>query len=477
MDERELEARLSRRLHARFDTGAAPAALHDRVTRSLTPEAGSAGSGWLARLAWPRELVAVAAIVAVVAIIALTLRFTQTPVPVTPGGSPTPSATSSASGTPAPSPTLAPSPSGLGGSVPPISTTAWTGLDVQAISGLPAQVNVIPWSGGYLAFGMTTTQTSSNRGWISRDGRSWQQLPDATFGFDDPTGNTLLNSASACGAGVLVETVDGNGDTPGNVYLWYSTDGTTWTRSTFHNDGTGQLAANASGVIADAETGGPAAAGGPMVLDFSSDCTTWHKVTLPGTGWFQGDLAATSSGFVALGYTVPAGAGDAKPVAWYSADGQQWSAATISGAHPGDGFFQVSAGAAGFIALSTTPGLTPGTERFWSSTDGRSWAVSTADPFGTVQQGEGSGSPAGSFLGDGSRLLAYGRPETSPASESPGQDEYFVSADGVHWTKLAISGAGATAMLAGQPPAPSLMRDGVLFSSDSTSAWFGTAIP
>ena len=34
---------------------------------------------------------------AVVAIIALTLRFTQTPAPVTPGGSPTPSATAGAS--------------------------------------------------------------------------------------------------------------------------------------------------------------------------------------------------------------------------------------------------------------------------------------------------------------------------------------------------------------------------------------------
>ena len=474
MDERELEARLSRRLHARYDTGAAPAALQDRVARSLTPETGPAGAGWLARFAWPRQLAAVAAIVAVVALIALTLRYTQTPAPVTPGASPTPSATSSAStgptSTPAPTPTPGPT-------VPPVSTTAWTGLDVQAISGLPAQVTVIPWSGGYLALGLTSTQASSNRGWISRDGRSWQELPAATFGFDDPTGNTLLNSASACGAGVLVETVDGNGDTLGNVYLWYSTDGTTWARSTFHNDGTGELVANSSGVIADAETGGPAAAGGPMALDFSSDCTTWHKVTLPGTGWFQGDLAATSSGFVAVGYTVTTDAATAKPVAWYSSDGQQWSAATITGAHTGDGFFQVSAGAAGFIALSTTPGLTPGVERFWSSTDGRSWTVSTADPFGDVQDGEGSGSPAGTFMGDGTRLLAYGRPGTSPASDTPGQDEYFISTDGVHWTKLAISGTGATVMLGGPPVVPSLMRDGVVFSSDSTSAWFGTATP
>ena len=92
MDERELEARLSRRLHARFDTGAAPAALHDRVTRSLTTTPASASAGWLARLTLPRQLVTVAAVIAVVALIALTLRFTQTPVPVTPGGSPTPSA-------------------------------------------------------------------------------------------------------------------------------------------------------------------------------------------------------------------------------------------------------------------------------------------------------------------------------------------------------------------------------------------------
>jgi hypothetical protein len=470
MDERELEARLSRRLRARFDTGAAPAALHDRVIRSLTAETVPAGGGWLARLAWPRQLVTVVAVVAVVALIALTLRFTQTPAPVTPRGSPTPSATSSSSAAPTSTPNPTPTP---GPTVPPVSTTAWTGLDIQAISGPAAQVNVIPWSGGYLAIGMTTTQTSSNRGWISRDGRSWQQLPAATFGFDDPTGNTLLNSASACGSGVLVETVDGSG----TVYLWYSTDGTTWTRSTFRNGGTGKLAANATGVIADVESGGSAASGASMALDFSSDCTTWQKVTLPGKGWFMGDLAATSSGFVAVGYTITTDAASAKAVAWYSSDGQQWSAAAIKGALGGEGFFQVSAGAAGFIAFSTTPGLTPGTERFWSSTDGRSWAVSTADPFGTVQQGEGSGAAAGTFMGDGTRLLGYGRPGTSPASDTPGQDEYFISADGVHWTKLTISGTGASTMLAGPPIVPSLMRDGVLFSSDSTSAWFGVATP
>ena len=148
MDERELEARLSRRLHARYDTGAAPAAIHDRVTRSLTPETGPAGAGWLARFAWPRQLVTVAAVVAVVALIALTLRFTQTPVPVTPGGSPTPSATSSSvtpTSTPAPTPTPGPT-------VPPVSTTTWTGLTVQVVAGAPAGItNLFSWSGGYLA--------------------------------------------------------------------------------------------------------------------------------------------------------------------------------------------------------------------------------------------------------------------------------------------------------------------------------------
>ena len=48
----------------------------------------------------------------------------------------------------------------------------------------------------------------------------------------------------------------------------------------------------------------------------------------------------------------------------------------------------------------------------------------------------------------------------------------------MNWTKLAISGPAATAVLADQFPVPTLMRDGILFSSGSIATdWFGTGLP
>ncbi len=473
MDERELEARLSRRLHARFDTGAAPAALHDRVTRSLTTANQPAGAGWLARLTLPRQLATIAAVVAVVALIALTLRFTQTPAPVTPGGSPTPSATTSSSAVPTPTPAPTPTPSPTG---PPVSTSAWTGLTVTALTApMPIQSAVVPWHGGYVAIGAETTN-GPDRGWASVDGRSWTELPASVFGFDATSGDTLFNGATACGDRVLVEIDHVTPDGVGTVSLWSSSDGTTWTQAPFHNDSRGTLVARGSIAVADTETGGGAANGTALLV--TTDCVTWQRISLPGPAVAQiTDLAVNASGFVAVGWSGDQASTTAKPLAWYSADGQHWSAAKAPSTS-GLGFDNVWAGQSGFLALSVMPGMTPGAEEVWWSADGRSWAPSTTDPFGAIQQGEGVGSPAGSFVSDGSRLLAYGRSGTSPANDSAGQNDYYLSSDGVHWTKLDITGPDATTMLADQYPVPTLMRDGVLFSSGSTATdWFGSATP
>ncbi len=98
--------------------------------------------------------------------------------------------------------------------------------------------------------------------------------------------------------------------------------------------------------------------------------------------------------------------------------------------------------------------------------------MTKADPFGLVTQGEGQGSPAGSFTGDGTRLLAYGRPETSAANDSQGMYQYYVSTDGVHWTLLTVAGADGPAMLADTYPKPFLLDDGILFAG-ATDTWFG----
>jgi hypothetical protein len=373
--------------------------------------------------------------------------------------------------------TLAPTPT-PGPTVPPASTSAWTGLTVTSLKApMPIQANVVPWSGGYIAIGAETTN-GPDRGWTSTDGRSWTELPASVFGFEATSGDTLFNGATACGDRVLVEMDHTTPDGTGTVTLWSSSDGTTWTQAPFHNNSRGTLVARGSIAVADTETGGGAANGTALLV--STDCVTWQRISLPGPAVAQiTDLAVNATGFVAVGWSVGQGSTTTKPLAWNSADGQHWSAAAIHGANIIEGFFQVAAGAGGLIAISTTPNTTdPGLERYWWSADGRSWSVSTADPFGTVQQGEGVGSAAGTFVGDGTRLLAYGLPGTSPASDSPGQYQYFISADGIHWTKLAITGPDATPMLADQYPVPTLMRDGVLFSSGSIATdWFGTATP
>lgn len=387
-------------------------------------------------------------------------------------GSASPSASPSSAGataTPAPTPTTGPT-------VPPLSTSAWTGLTVQALTTpMPIQSSVVPWRGGYVAIG-AETNNGPDRGWVSVDGRSWTELPASIFGFDATSGDTLFNSATACGDRVLVEMDHATPDGVGTVSLWSSSDGTSWTPAPFHNNSRGTLVARGSIAVADTETGGGAPNGTALLV--TTDCVTWQRLSLPGPAVAQiTDLAVNATGFVAVGWSGDQASPTARPLAWYSADGQHWSAAKAPSTS-GVGFDSVWAGQNGFLALSVMPGLTPGAEQYWWSADGRSWAPSTADPFGAIQSGEGVGSPAGSFSSDGSRLLAYGRSGTSPASDSAGQNDYYISSDGVHWMKLAITGPDATAMLADQYPVPTLMRDGVLFSSGSIATdWFGTATP
>jgi hypothetical protein len=469
MDERELEARLSRRLHARYDTGAAPAALHDRVTQSLTPAAGSAGVGWLARLAWPRQLLTVAAVVVVVAVIALTLRFTQTPVPVTPGGSPTPSATSAASGSPTASTPNATSTPGL--TVPPVSTTTWTSLNVAALPTAPAGItNVFAWSGGYLAIAQADPNVAQTA-WLSRDGRAWTELPTSTLGLDSvksPDGISVT-AGSACGNGLVVSTQD----TAGNNAVWSSADGATWTRVALSGAPL-QFAATAAGTIVVTTTGS-GTAGTTSTLSYSADCQTWTKVTLPGqSGASANVVAAFNGGFVAAGGVGPIDGGPTtEPLAWWSSDGQHWTAATVPRT-PGWAFNYLFAGPSGLLAETTDPGVTPGTTKLWTSTDGRSWTArpTTLDPLGVQSTGEGVGDPNGGFAGDGSRLRVFG----SPSFDGSVPNQLWTSADGVHWTQARIGGSDSAPVLGASNPNAFLMRDGVLFS-DTTGTWFAVAAP
>jgi hypothetical protein len=400
-----------------------------------------------------RPALAAALAVVLIVVVGLGLRVFQssagaspTPTASRQPGSPSPSASSSAS----PSPTPTPTPALPSGSVPPVSSAAWTRVRLQPLTDGPVGVSAVgAWSGGYVALGQGD-ERSPLPAWISRDGRSWVSLPDGTFG------SPVSAFAAPCPDGVVVATQSYSGDT----MVWHSTDGVTWTSSAaapMRLNQPSDLAGNATGVVA-------ILAEAPYGLVFSPDGVAWESVVLPGgpAASVQA-VAAFGSGFVAVGESGSGATGDLQPLAWWSPDGRTWTLASVQ-SRRGDGFIAVSAASAGLVAESHDAGV-PGTTRFWTSSDGRSWKVSSADPLGTVTVGVGSGAN-GLFVGDGARILGYGiRAENQPT-------QYWVSLDGSHWTRLALAGDTAAAQ-AGEVM-PFLLRDGVLFSS-ADGSWFGAS--
>jgi len=387
----------------------------------------------------------------------------STAVPVTASASTAPSQ-------PAPSPAAT---SSAVASAPPVVAAAipgvWSDLSVTAESPpRPANGTIVPWKGGDLAIAPETAD-GPERLFSSTDGRSWTELPASTLGFDDPTGNTLLNAATACGDGVLVETVDGDS----HVWLWWSTDLADWTKTAFHNEGYATLAAIGSTAVANVDTGGSAPTG--TAMDVSTDCRTWKRIELPGgvkVAQISG-LAANPSGFAAVGASGTVGTPDSRLLAWWSSDGLHWSAASTPSTR-GDRFATVDAGADGFIAVEASNSGVPGRQELLTSADGHAWKRFSGDPLGTITSGEGVGSPAGSITSDGSHVLLYGQKGVSPADDTAtGPAEYWISTDGVHWSRPTIGGPDGAAMLADRYPVPMVLPNGILFAGEDTT-WFGT---
>ena len=440
MTDNELEQRL-RNHYRSLDPSTAPRGLALRIEDGMTRPAS--------RWAFLGRMPAIATGIAAVAVVALVIAFRPggllTPVGASPSvETPTPP---SASATPHPSPAISPLPTQTapGGTIPP-STVPWTSLDVQPLTGGPTAGSITAWSGGYLALG----GENPGAAWISPDGRTWTALPDGTFG------NPGATMAAASPDGVVVVAEAGDGSTS----AWRSTDGRTWTSSPAPSLSVldGGLAGTGGGLVA-------VAGGATPGLVYSADGTTWQPVTLTGSaGVSVRGVTAFGSGFVAVGGPkTEAGS----PVAWWSNDGLQWSLADVA-SNPGAAFtHEVFAAEHGLVATSQTHTV-PGLSSYWTSVDGQSWRQSTANPLGTIQDGEGAGSVNGSFVSDGALLLAYG-------AEAFGQPtEYWISLDGIYWSRLTLTG-DTPATETGQVT-PFLMRDGILFTG-SDGTWFGSATP
>jgi hypothetical protein len=463
MDDSELEARLRRRLHERFDGHRAPSELRASVTAGMAaqPPATRRRVAFHFLFAGSRQLLAATAVVVVVVIVglALTGRDGSVGVPVvSPSPSVSPLPTATAGGSPS-TPVASATPDVPQASVPPISTAAWSGLAFQHLQGAPELSTVVPWAGGYIA--ISGSNSAGQLGaWLSRDGRAWTELPATTFGLDDPTHNTFVIGGTACGSGVLIAGEDASG----TGILWFSQDGYAWRKGAIPG---AVIARVRESMIAGSRAGAVVANEDGPVVDMTSDYSSWLSVPLPGPLAAQvSAVGVFGTGFVALDASSPAPG--SQPGAWWSNDGENWSAATVQQAK-GNDFQAVWTGTSGLLAMSTT-GDTPGLETLWSSKDGHAWVKDdAADPFGARLSGEGVGDPAGSILGDGTRFLAYGSP--GDAADKP--IEYLASPDGVHWTRLAPRGDLPTGLSGALEVFQ--MRDGVLISGDAGS-WFATAV-
>jgi hypothetical protein len=185
----------------------------------------------------------------------------------------------------------------------------------------------------------------------------------------------------------------------------------------------------------------------------------------------MGGLAGTTDGYVAVGAT-PIDADHDQGAALWSSDGLHWTQAPQLVARAGIvlassgetwGVIGMWSGRSGFIAQGRVFAA-PGAEIWWQSSDGRSWQKLTGyPPLGpTTGEGEGIGSyPSGYMASDGQRMLAEG-------------SATWVSADGLHWSQLTVSGD----LPAGDANQITLLPGGVLRvqpGPDGTSAWYAAA--
>jgi hypothetical protein len=460
MNDNDLEALLRDHYRA-IDPTVAPRDLDLRIEDALDRRISRQAP--FARL--PVLAAALAAVVVVAAIIGLwpggpLMPAGASPRPTSDNSSASPSAQASGSASTA-------TPGLPSGSVPPVSTQAWTTLDLQPLQvGPPAGSWVVGWSGGYLALWQSGAPhyhlnddyfvgAGPLYAWVSGDGRVWTPLPADTYGSVVDT-----FGAAPLGDGVVVITRV-NTKSEFSTTAWLSKDGTTWTSSPAPGMTlTGGLYPWPPSQVEDNEVaGGP---GGVVALSgngiaFSPDGQVWQNVTLPGDGFEVAGVEAFGTGFVAVG--ISDSSTTSNPVAWWSADGVHWSATTVT--RPGEGFIHVHAAYGGLVAEGWGGPLSD-LHSLWTSPDGRSWSLG-AEP---ALPGHGDSPSAGGWIeGDGTRLLWYSVPGDAPTA-------YFTSLDGISWTQLRLTG-DASAASAGQET-PFLMRDGILFTGTS-GKWFGSA--
>ena len=360
-------------------------------------------------------------------------------------------------------PTLAPTASPFGSPTPAGKSVTFTtpGVDSNwsgvAWSTLPAGspllladpgLKVIPWRGGYAAYGSTGGGTKGFL-WTSTDGLTWRVVTSFTA-------QQIVAAASPTG----LVAVTGTPDSPSAPQtVWTSTDGVTW-----HKAGTptgigtiDTIAGTSAGLVATGHTlkGTGKSATAQFGVAFSTDGLNWTPVAVGhGIAWdYIGPAVQSGNGrfFVMGGYTGGTASGYRPVLASLTKPGMPGSGALNSGAGTGglwwsdDGRTWTSASDTAYVSgldfardgiemiwsYRAVPG---GTGLQFSSDGGKTWGKSQ-DPLGdsVCGQGECSTGPDGVIGSNGTYLLAV---------KSNGKA--WVSSDGKTWTSMAWDGSLAT---------------------------------
>jgi hypothetical protein len=339
--------------------------------------------------------------------------------------------------TAAPYPSMKPRPSV---SLSPV--TAWSSLG--SLQGLPkgpvGADYVVTWAHGYAAVHNPPASGGQMMIWLSTDGKTWTVVPPSVYG-------TATSAIPVAAGGALILDQSGGGND-----MLMTTDGVTWLSVWGGRPPLGDR------MVGDARGAIFAVPDPEFQITFNADGVdpdaTWRGTTLPnGDVDTVKDVALSGSGFLAVGRAKDSN-GSWEPAAWTSTDGVTWVASSAVNS-PGDGFTRVYGGREGYLAFSKPLVGGSGAASLWTSADGKSWQPVTSGPLGSDAI----------YAADGSHIVGC---ETGAGLAC------WSSLNGADWTSLAIQGDTSRLVAAGTALRVFPLADGVLFVTPD-GAWRAVA--
>ena len=345
---------------------------------------------------------------------------------------------------------------------------------------------------GWIAVGYDTTGGDADAAlWTSSDGLIWNRnaRDEAVFGGDGE--QTMGDVAVGTGRVVVVGTDTSGGDS--DAAVWTSSDGVSWTRiphdeATLGGDGEQAMLAVVVGGPGFVTVGSDASGGdGDIAVWTSPDGVTWTRVP-PDPAIFGGDgdqwaadVAAGDLGVIAVGSDFRSGYGDA--AVWTSADGLAWTRIAnddeVLGGPGAEYMWSVTTGGPGVVAVgSAWFGIDQYRAATWTSPDGATWTRTPEDPALTGSNGKATFmfGVAASSAG----VVAVGYESTLGLDADPA---VWTSPDGVTWSRfadpagnLARSGVQAMAAVAVSPDGlVAVGRDGQPgYTETDAAVWVAT---